>query len=143
LNEALHKKEVVPQVVFENKAEDIPWSPSDISSATSENIAQLKVIYNHNNYKYTTYKLNEDKETFEITSLKDQKKHQAYRILGQVANSYLIVEYEAGFYIIDQHAAHERVLYEKVMAEFVTGPVESQYLMYPILWIYLHLKWSC
>ncbi len=123
LNNALSKKEVIPQVVFENDSN---------KTANRQNIfTQVKVDYQPGHHKYVTYKINEDAEVFKITSLKDQNKHEAYRILGQVANLYLIVEYDNGFYIIDQHAAHERVQYEKIMSEFEKGPVESQHLMYP------------
>jgi DNA mismatch repair protein MutL len=39
------------------------------------------------------------------------------RLIGQVATTYLIAEGPDGLYLIDQHAAHERVLFEKFMAE--------------------------
>ncbi len=38
---------------------------------------------------------------------------KAYRLIGQVLNSYIIVEREQGLSIVDQHAAHERILYEQ------------------------------
>jgi DNA mismatch repair protein MutL len=39
------------------------------------------------------------------------------RVLGQIASSYIICEGPDGLYLVDQHAAHERVLYEKWMRE--------------------------
>jgi DNA mismatch repair protein MutL len=49
----------------------------------------------------------------------------------QIHNSYLVAETEDGLLIIDQHALHERVMYEKLRAQFTTGPLESQRLLLP------------
>lgn len=39
-------------------------------------------------------------------------------LIGQIFKTYWLVEYEDNFFIIDQHAAHERVLYEKIKKSF-------------------------
>jgi DNA mismatch repair protein MutL len=54
------------------------------------------------------------------------------RIVGQVAHTYLIAEGDAGMYLVDQHAAHERVLLEK-LRESLAGRMEQQLLMEPIV----------
>jgi DNA mismatch repair protein MutL len=53
------------------------------------------------------------------------------RLVGQVAAAYLIAEGPDGLYLIDQHAAHERVLFEKYMAQ-KTSTVPSQSLLEPV-----------
>ncbi len=53
------------------------------------------------------------------------------RIVGQVAQAYIIAESPDGMYLIDQHAAHERITYERLMAQRGTGAVESQELLIP------------
>ena len=55
----------------------------------------------------------------------------ALRILGQLAASYVIAEGPEGLYLIDQHAAHERVMYERMMAARELGGVSSQALLDP------------
>jgi len=54
------------------------------------------------------------------------------RLVGQVARTYLIAEGPDGLYLIDQHAAHERVLFEKFM-EQQSDQVPSQKLMEPVV----------
>ena len=51
------------------------------------------------------------------------------RILGQVRNTYLVAEGNDGMYLIDQHAAHERVLFEKVSREVANRTPQSQALL--------------
>lgn len=49
----------------------------------------------------------------------------------QVHNRYLIVENDAGLEVIDQHALHERILYEQLRAKVLAGALESQALLVP------------
>ncbi|PIO04831.1 DNA mismatch repair protein MutL [Candidatus Woesearchaeota archaeon CG08_land_8_20_14_0_20_43_7] len=54
-----------------------------------------------------------------------------FNVLGQVHRTYIIAEVEEGFYIIDQHVAHERILYERFMESVKNGKVRSQELISP------------
>jgi DNA mismatch repair protein MutL len=53
-------------------------------------------------------------------------------VLWQVHNTYLFAETRAGLIIVDQHSAHERVLYEEIMSGFDSGERESQRLLFPL-----------
>ncbi|MCS6846886.1 MAG: DNA mismatch repair endonuclease MutL, partial [Anaerolineae bacterium] len=56
----------------------------------------------------------------------------ALRILGQLAESYILAEGPEGLYLIDQHAAHERVLWERLLAQHELGALPSQHLLDPV-----------
>lgn len=62
---------------------------------------------------------------------KDAKKR--HKIIGQLFDTYWMVEYEDKLFIIDQHAAHEKVLYEKTMKKVREKAFSSQTLSPPII----------
>ena len=61
------------------------------------------------------------------------EKKGAYSILGQIQGTYIICEGEDHLVIIDQHAAHERVLFEKLKKDYETRSITSEKLLIPIL----------
>ena len=76
---------------------------------------------------YTQLKLFERPEL-----LKEQNK-KSIKIIGQVFDTYWIIEFENNMYIIDQHAAHEKVNYERFVKRFKEQSIESQYLNPPLV----------
>ncbi len=54
------------------------------------------------------------------------------RLLGQLHGAYLLGEHKAGLLLIDQHAAHERILYERLRARWLEGGVARQPLLAPL-----------
>lgn len=56
-----------------------------------------------------------------------------FRIVGQVHNLYVVLEFQNGLLIIDQHAAHERVMYERLRRQVNSGALPVQELLEPIV----------
>lgn len=56
-----------------------------------------------------------------------------FSIIGQLFKTYWLIEFEDKLYIIDQHAAHEKVLYEKTMARLANKDFTSQRISPPIV----------
>ena len=57
----------------------------------------------------------------------------AVKVVGKLFNTYIVVEYDNCMYLIDQHAAHERILYEKFKREVDNKQVVVQPLMFPYI----------
>ncbi len=55
-----------------------------------------------------------------------------YKLIGQIFFTYWLVEQGNELYIIDQHAAHEKVLYERLCSALKKGPAASQMLLEPV-----------
>lgn len=85
---------------------------------------------------YETKPVTEEKaeqlNLFDEHLLKREKKAE-YKLIGQVFETYWLVEFENSLYIIDQHAAHERVLYERTLKEMKNREFTAQYLSPPII----------
>ncbi len=84
---------------------------------------------------YTTFIENKVNEEYLIkpmnTSSTSTPKFPSLRIIGQFHNTYILAESAEDFYIIDQHAAHEKILFEKYTKNIKQSEVTSQILLIP------------
>lgn len=65
--------------------------------------------------------------------LLDESSRNKYRIIGQLFETYWLIEFEDKFYIMDQHAAHEKILYEKTMERLHNKTMGTQMILPPIV----------
>lgn len=111
--------------------------PIDLKSHTTEElIIDNKETYNndHDNLKETESEevTSEDIENKnEINISKPTPKFPPITIIGQYNKTYILGEYDGTLYMVDQHAAHEKILFEKYLKEIQDGTIIIQPLMVP------------
>ncbi|MCR4740948.1 MAG: DNA mismatch repair endonuclease MutL [Lachnospiraceae bacterium] len=78
-------------------------------------------------------------DNFEQESLLDKEAfltpdaRKRHRLIGRLFDTYILVEYENELYMIDQHAAHEKIRYERLVKQMHEGNICSQYLNPPVI----------
>lgn len=102
-------------------------------------ISKIDMLLNDNNSNIIS--VNEDKEEYISKSNKANNAESKetikepffnnYKIIGQVFNTYWIIEQNGSIYYIDQHAAHERILFEDFMNNFKNQNIVAQKLVIP------------
>lgn len=75
--------------------------------------------------------------TLEMDRFLSEKARPSHRLIGQVFRTYWMIEYDDKLYIVDQHAAHEKVMFERLMKQLSEKKVISQQLLPPKV---LHLN---
>lgn len=82
--------------------------------------------------KINAYELIKDDNKVSIFENIEEFQKPTYKLVGIAFNTYIIIEIEKELYIIDQHAAHERVMYEKVKENYYSSDKkDSQMLLLP------------
>ena len=84
------------------------------------------IVHNEMQEKPVQMQLFDDR----LLSAEGMKRH---RLIGQLFETYWLIEYEEKLYIIDQHAAHEKVLYERFMEKLKKKELTSQMITPPII----------
>ena len=95
------------------------FDKADLERESKQN--KREVIYEN--------KVNEDKlqePAVKQLEFLDKKASKKRNIIGQIFDTYWIVEFDKSMYIIDQHAAHEKVLYERFLKQFEKEELSSQ-----------------
>ncbi len=107
-------------------------SSESVQAQTSESSAKpdlSRMDKNSAAYKYTVGK----QESLFDDDFLTEKARIKHRVIGQVFDTYWLIEYNNNLYIMDQHAAHEKVKYEELMENLKSKQILSQQLMPPMV----------
>lgn len=74
-----------------------------------------------------------DQVAMDTSAFVDSSAVKSHKIIGQLFDTYWIVELEEKYYLIDQHAAHEKVLYERMLKKLETKVEYGQRLLRPVV----------
>ena len=100
-----------------------------------KNEIRYKVSENtYDSLESSDYKCNKNEygNSLEETIYKEAK-FPKLRVIGQFNKTYILAEYDSTLYLIDQHAAHEKILFEKYSSDIAKKKVEIQPLMIPLV----------
>ena len=112
-----------------------------ISAPIQKDVSQIKNVVKEEKVDYVvnekTEKTNIDLKNGQLSMFDDKllskEAREKHIIVGQVFDTYWIVQFGDKMFIIDQHAAHEKVLYERMMARYRDRKPTSQSVMPPII----------
>ena len=116
------------QSVRESIKKDSPYEVKYPTRVAEQSTYHANIMESQNDTKYENITLESISSEF-LT--KDAKKK--HRIIGQLFKTYWLVEFEDKLFIVDQHAAHEKVLYERTMATLREKEYTSQTISPPIV----------
>ena len=161
LSDALYQRELIPEVSFERKQPQKketqklskasipePFEKSRLTQPVQPKVLRETVSYPAIAVKQsdiTTKPKSENKiqiekskpafhqESFFEQPMLSEQARRKHKLIGQLFDTYWLVQYEESFYIIDQHAAHEKVLYERIVKELENSTIHAQYLSPPIV----------
>ncbi|CCU79156.1 DNA mismatch repair protein MutL [Halanaerobium saccharolyticum subsp. saccharolyticum DSM 6643] len=96
------------------------------------NSNQQNLDQNNSDYKKDFKQLIKENENNEYSLENVEAEESYFKFLGQIFNSYLLIETDQGLKIVDQHNAQERILYERFYAEYNKKDKASQSLLLPV-----------
>ena len=106
--------------------------------STAPNIGQVEIVENivqntehTKEVKYNVH--NPVQESFFDKGILSEQAQKEVKIIGQVFDTYWILQYDNAMYMVDQHAAHEKVLYERFMKQFSEKKPMVQLLQPPVV----------
>lgn len=129
------------QAPEEAKQADIPKPTASAANQSKERLPEPFEINRSNDMiikeEATKYADNNKSDVQQLSmfdnALMNVPDTNSYRVIGQLFDTYWLIEFEDKFYMMDQHAAHEKILYEKLMNHIKTKKMDTQMIMPPII----------
>ena len=132
-NIADNKNTCIPssKIVFSDVVTKSQTDASKIEKSYSENKTEYIDIFAEN--KAFLEKLDKEKKERENNTQVEINLEKNLKYIGQALNTFLILEDCVDLYLVDQHAAHERLLFDKINATFKDGTIVKQPLLLPFI----------
>ena len=120
--------------------EDSPYAPTNYVNSKLEK--EKQVLSENLNSKVEDYTLQNCENSIlaqdvffeKPKTIQNDFASDEIKIVGKIFNTYLIIEWGNNLYLIDQHAAHERLLYDKLKKEYETGVIAIQPILLPYVY---------
>lgn len=121
-----NKEEVKLQPIENKKNEFFIDGVVDVSKSFT--FDDLKSLNTNENKKEVLNKCDDEK-------IKNQNRFSItdFKVVGSILNTYIVLEKNESMYLLDQHAAHEKILYEEYMKKFTNHKIDMQMLLDPIV----------
>jgi DNA mismatch repair protein MutL len=145
ISQALKGKELIPEVTFVQQPNTLTQPKIPVNKPVlkipepfeiKRKEALDEAVQESSNYQVNIPETHQEQAvqidlfSDKLLSKEAQKEHT---IIGQLFSTYWIVQYQEKMFIIDQHAAHEKVMYEKLMKSVTKKEFSSQQLLPPII----------
>ena len=124
--EQVRREERHEEKAAEYTAPEIPAGPQGTLKKSAVKPEAKKSVFAGVNYRNDDGKEDLQQMTLNETSLLDEEAKPDRKVIGQLFKTYWLIEYEDQLFIMDQHAAHEKVNYEKLMKSFREKKIYSQ-----------------
>ena len=150
----IEKEETIEQILENNEQEEKNEEQEEISfeEMYAKTFGKKPVMteYDKQEEEEIIKKYNFDEELTEhnmenmsIFEQSEEYKTPQYKFIGIAFSTYIILEIENNMYILDQHAAHERILYERVKSNYYSdSQKDSQLLLLPDIITLSHKEWQ-
>lgn len=134
------EEEIYKEPIINKDLDNLSYDDIKKEEELYKALKNSNVVYNNNNINKSApsvvyeerSKINED-----IKPLKNEidrtPKFPGLKVIGQFNKTYILAEYDEVLYIIDQHAAHEKILFEKYLKNIEDGDIVVQTLLVPTL----------
>ena len=84
-------------------------------------------------FEYMNASIKTNQLDFFRTGFMSEEARPKHRLIGQLFKTYWLIEYEHNLFIMDQHAAHEKIMYEKLMKQYQNREILSQQIAPPLI----------
>ena len=130
--EVLQTTESLPKQTVLQQTESLPKQeiPQETKPIQDKNVIQEAAEQPKETFAQQVVKNPVQEDMRKLLDIESKKDH---RIIGQLFETYWLIEFDDHLYIIDQHAAHEKVLYERTMKSLANKEFTSQTIYPPVL----------